>query len=383
MNDERMNATAHYLARQTLGPLIFFTLVFTGVIWLTQALKLLDIIFEQNQAAVTFFRLSFLSLPTILALSLPVAVLASMLYTLNRLHMDRELTVMLSAGISEWGIARPLFFLAALVALMVLILNLLLAPAGTRQIKDDIQTLRSDVTLNLVREGMFSTPMEGLTVYVRQRNPGGSVEKLLVHDERNPDMQITYMAQSGALVNTVDGPRLIMVNGNIQQAKRNGRGLTMLHFDRYNFDLSPFTQKMRPTREPSERYLHELFSPDPKDEWSEKMATTLRAEGHARLSAPLYPLAYCLIAVAAILGGRFSRRGYGWRILTAVLAALVLRLAAYGIQSRAEIIPALNVLMYLLPAGAILMAIAIIDRWRYPLNFARPLALAGKFLAKR
>ncbi len=359
-----MSAASRYIGLQTLGPLLFFTLVFTGVIWLSQALQLLDVIFDRQQAALTFFRLSALSLPTVLSLSLPVALLASVLYTLHRLHMDREITVMFSAGMSSWDVARPLLFMTGILSLIVLALTILLAPASTRRIKDDIQSLRTDVTVNLLREGTFATPIEGLTVYVRRRKPGGGAEGILVHDSRNTQTPITYMAESGALVNTPRGPRLIMINGSIQQIQRNSGGLTMLHFDRYNFDLSQFTQKQRVTREPSERFLNELFFPDPKDKWSKRMAGALKAEAHARLSAPLYPLAYAMIAIAAMLGGRFSRRGYGWRILACVVVALLLRVAGYGIQSRAEMLPQLNIFMYLLPLGIMLGAIGMINHWR-------------------
>ena len=48
----------------------------------------------------------------------------------------------------------------------------------------------------------------------------------------------------------------------------------------------------------------------------------LAAEGHARMSAPLLNFAMAMLAIFAVLGGDFSRRGYAQRIAMASGAAL-------------------------------------------------------------
>jgi lipopolysaccharide export system permease protein len=101
--------------------------------------------------------------------------------------------------------------------------------------------------------------------------------------------------------------------------------------------------------EESDRYLPELFFPDMNNYYDYDNVDMLAAEGHARISAPLLNIAMAMLAIYAVLGGDFSRRGYAKRIAVASGAAVMLRLAAFGTLSAAGDNPALNVLQYLVP----------------------------------
>jgi lipopolysaccharide export system permease protein len=77
------------------------------------------------------------------------------------------------------------------------------------------------------------------------------------------------------------------------------------------------------------------------------------AEAHYRLSAPLYAFAFVGLALAAVLGGSFSRLGYGRRIAIAAAAAATLRIVGFGVQAACDDVAWLNVLQYAIPlAGA-------------------------------
>ena len=75
------------------------------------------------------------------------------------------------------------------------------------------------------------------------------------------------------------------------------------------------------------------------------------AEGHARLSSPLYNITFMALALSAILGGGFSRLGYGKRIALMGALAAFLRIAGFGIQSACEDSAWLNIVQYLIPLG--------------------------------
>jgi lipopolysaccharide export system permease protein len=103
----------------------------------------------------------------------------------------------------------------------------------------------------------------------------------------------------------------------------------------------------------SDRYLDELFFPVAEDDWAIRFRDRLFAEGHYRLSAPLYAPALVLIALAAILGGQYSRTGYARRIALSAVAALLVRLLGFAVQSACTDNIWLNPLQYAVPLGAI------------------------------
>ena len=129
---------------------------------------------------------------------------------------------------------------------------------------------------------------------------------------------MTLIAERGRLAITDEGPRVILVNGNRQQARPGKRPTALLYFDRYSVDLGKIVQAQQNRwREPRERFLHELPSPsaDPNDQ---PYAGRAGAEAHSRLAAPLlgdhpHPRRAC-----RLLSGDFNRRGQGRRLFVAI-----------------------------------------------------------------
>ena len=81
-----------------------------SVIWLTQSLRFLDFIINRGLSALSFLKVTLLLLPSILTAIIPVAVLCAVIYTFNRLTIDRELVVMRSAGIAKAMVERAMVF---------------------------------------------------------------------------------------------------------------------------------------------------------------------------------------------------------------------------------------------------------------------------------
>lgn len=348
-----MPALSRYIIYQIAGPLGFFTFSLTGVIWLTQSLRLLDVIITKGQSALTYIAFTGLVVPSVLSLTLPVAFFCAVLYALNRLSGDHELVVLSATGLSIWSIVRPLLMLAGLVVAAVYFINLWLMPAANTRLKDQVMEIRADLAASLLKEGAFSNPIRGLTVYIREREASGDMRGILVHDNRELNNPITYMAESGALVKSDTGPRLIMLNGNVQrraaQNSENGGGLSLLYFDRYVYDLSEFMpgQGQR-WKEPEERYLKELFFPD-ATLGDQTHLNEFRAEGHRRLSTPLYALPFSIIAIVVLISGQFSRRAQFWRPALALGVAVAIRLAGLGLENLVEKNPLITPGLYLWP----------------------------------
>ncbi|WP_339829365.1 LPS export ABC transporter permease LptF [uncultured Parvibaculum sp.] len=361
---------SRYLFFQTLGPFAVATVVLTGIIWLTQALRMLDVMIAQGQTLVTFFQLTALALPSTLIIVLPISLFCALLYTLHKLITDSEIVVMFSAGVSLWSVALPILAIAVAVSMVVLSFSVYIAPAGLRELKSRLYDIRTDVASSMIREGTFANPTAGLTVYVRDRTPDGTTYGILVHDSRNPAEPITYMAETGSLVRGPRGPLLVMFNGNIQRVSRDGDeemgAATLLYFDKYSFDLSPYMQD-HPSLvyEGRERYFNELIDPAPDDQYGQMHRDKLRSDAHERLAEGIFPTALALIALAALLPAPFNRRGYAMRMATAAGAALGLRVAGFALANASKNDLNLMPLMYLVPIMACAISLAILGGFRF------------------
>ncbi|MEM6626231.1 MAG: LPS export ABC transporter permease LptF [Pseudomonadota bacterium] len=368
-----MTSFQRYLFETVLRTLVSIVGGLALIALLTQGLSQIDLIVENQQSALTYLWVSVLAAPQIISLMLPIALFVATTSALNRAHRDSEIVVAQASGMSNWGVASPVLRLAMLATLLHLVINLWVQPTAYREMRETVVNARSDLAASLIREGAFTTPADGLTVYVRQTLGGGRLRDLLISDSRDPDAPGTYIAQTGVLTEVEGAPAIVMRNGHFQQLSETG-SLSNLDFDQYVFDLSEFAAEEEGVLlKASDRYLPELFYPDATNYYAAINLQGLWAEGHARISAPLLNIAMAMLAIYAVIGGDFSRRGYQARIGLAAAAAIGIRLAALGATSAAEDNPDLNVLQYLTPIIAA-MIIGI-------LFFGRPLATRARLRA--
>ncbi|MEM9122621.1 MAG: LPS export ABC transporter permease LptF [Pseudomonadota bacterium] len=352
-----MSILHQYIFRATLWPTLFFSFVMIAIVWLSQALEFIDLVVNRGQPAGTFLTLSVLVLPSILKDALPIALFCAVLYGLHRLRTDSELVVMGAAGISRWRIASPILTLAVWVTLITYLISLFVMPLGYRAMKDRVHEIRGDLVSAIIKEGEFATPTDGLTVFVRELGTGGELRGILVHDSREGQKPTTYTAERGLLVRSGETAQLMMGSGTIQTKEGEGSDVSLITFERYTFDLTPFyNSKARSKRELTERFLPELFFPDESDWWAQRNMNEVVAEGHNRLASPLYVLAFALIGICAVLSRNFDRRGYGHRIVTAVLLVIGLRISGFAAQSLAADMALINVLQYAIPLVGIVGA---------------------------
>src|SRR6056297_367631 len=122
-----------YMLSQLMVLFGFFSLVLVAVYWVNRAVILFDRLIADGHSAAVFLEFSALSLPSVIALVLPMASFAAAVYVTNRLMGDSELTVVQATGYSPWRLARPVFVFGLLVALMMSMLMHVLVPRSIAQ----------------------------------------------------------------------------------------------------------------------------------------------------------------------------------------------------------------------------------------------------------
>lgn len=359
-----MNTLEWYILRQALGPLLAILAALAAVAILTQGLDQLSLIATNRNSGFAFAWVTVLALPQLISLILPLAVFFAVAYSINRMHSESETVVAYSAGVSHGRLAKPVLRLAIAAAVVHLGVTTLIQPASYREMRATIYEVRADVAATMVREGSFTFPADDLTVYARERGPNGEMRDMMIHDERT-DPPVTYNARRGAVAMVEGKPAVIMREGQITRQLSNGT-VEVLDFDQYVLQLGDeMTESEDFYLKPSDRFMFELFDPDLTSYFDQRNVNRLLAEAHYRLSSPLLDPALALVALAGLLGGEFSRRGYARRLIIASVIAVMVRLGALTIQSEAVDNPDLNPLQYAFP----LLVCAISG---YMLVFAHP-----------
>lgn len=359
-----MRRLSRYVYRQLVGPFLFFVLVFTGVIWLSQSLRIIDTVVNNGQSAMVFLEFTALLLPRVMTVVFPVAAFAATLYAINRLYTDSEIVVMLGAGMSGAALFRPVVLFAAGLMAVTFAITIYLVPTTQREMRDRVSEIRGDVAAAFIREGAFIRPSAGVSVYVREIGRPGELFGIFIHDSRDPAQISTYTAERAVLLRDDAGTRLVMFDGIAQiAAKEAPESLSVLRFEQFGYDLSQFTGDADTrARKPSELYLPRLLSiTDAEARAIGRPIGEYRAEAHEALASPLYVLSLPMLAVAMVVSAGFRRQGFVGRIVASAAAAVGLRVAGLAGKSLTATEPALWPLMYLPPLLGIAAAIWLLS----------------------
>src|SRR6188474_2225763 len=255
-----MGSIDKYIFRTTLASFALILVSLTGVIWITQALRGIDLMTSQGQTIVTFLGITSLVIPALVLIIAPIALMIANSHTLNKLATDSEIIVMNAAGFSPFRLFRPFFFATCVVALLVTFIAAFLAPDGLRRIKQWDAEITADVLSNILQPGRFAQLDQNLTIRIRERQPGGLLVGIFVDDRRDPKERVTIIADHGTVLKNKDGSFLILEDGNLQRFEAGKSDPAMVVFGRYAFDMSKFSNRSKDvTYGIRERYLWELM----------------------------------------------------------------------------------------------------------------------------
>lgn len=355
-----MRQYERYLLMHLLLPCVLVTVSLTGIIWLTQVMRFIDFMLNRGLGILDFLYLTGLMLPNLLLILIPIALGIAVIYTYNRLTGESELIVLNAVGVSKMQLAKPALMVGLTAMAICYALALYFMPISNQKFRDIRTFFRDKYASVLLEEEVFNTPIDGLTVFVRERQ-GDDLKGILLHDNRNRDGIITMLAQSGRMEQSETGPRFNLQNG-VRQQMQDGR-VSWLSFDNYTLDIAFYAADIQRKRDPDERQLGELLAGNPDNPRED---AALKAEAHQRLTWPLLAVALPMLALAFLFSGEFNRRGQWKRIVMASLAIIGVAMIYFGTRSMIVKQPWVTPLLYLEVFGTIAFAYWTIKTGRLP-----------------
>jgi lipopolysaccharide export system permease protein len=382
-----MGSIGRYIFRTTFGAFLLVLISLTAAIWLTQALRDVDLMTGQGQTILAFIGITSLIVPQLVTVIAPVALVVAAAHILHKLATDSEIIVMNGAGMRPWHLLTPFIVVTILGAIMISTISSYVAPESLRLLRRWISEVRADLVSNIVQPGRFTAIEQGLAFYIRERRPNGLLAGLLMDDRRDPIVRVTIVAELGEMVKNENGSYLLLQNGSIQRYEAKQRDPSIVVFDRYAFDLSQFGGTPAVVKySVRERYLWQLMSPDPEDPLYKEEPGQFRAELHERLLAPLYPFAFVLIAFAFLGAPRTTRQSAAWSLGAVILSVAWLRLIGFTCTVFTVKYPIAALIQYMAVFGSMAASLDPISRGLIiepPAALTRAVNTIGQWFVRR
>ena len=303
-----MSRFTTYAIKEITSSFLFLSILLTGIIWLGQGLRHIDLLTTNNVSIETYISYVILLLPKIILLTFPICVFLSILFNLNRLRNDSELIILGTSGKSEKNILiKPIILFSSLMFLVVLFFSLFLTPNSLKELRYKIIEIRSSgIHISLLKEKKFISPTNNFTIFLQEKKDN-EIFGLLIHDQSNANKPQTYIAEKGKFITSDNVSFLKLFNGSIQIYDSDVNRVSEIAFDTYNLDLSPYSKKESTHIYPDELSTNDirnnLVNISPKN--FSKYEKEQFAELHKRFVNPIYIIFYSLLPLLMI---NFSKR---------------------------------------------------------------------------
>ncbi len=201
MSQLRIKILDLYVLREVAIPVALSLGVITLALIVARLLKLVDLVVNQGVALTSVLALLGYLLPSLLALSLPMAMLLGTLLGIGRLSSDCEIVAARACGVSLTRLAVPVVILAALVYPLDLLMTMKVAPSSNVRLREQIVDLvRTRATAGLP-EKVFNRNFNGMVIYFdHATQSGSSLVDVLISDNRNPSSKSIIYAKKGVLI---------------------------------------------------------------------------------------------------------------------------------------------------------------------------------------
>lgn len=324
-----MLRTRLYILKMLTKSLVITSLVATAVACLVYSQRYLDEIVERSFPVIMFFEIIVTLMPFLLVVAIPVTLSISIVFIYNKLITDSEILVLRAAGVSQFGLATPAIWLALLATGLSYLMTLYFVPLSYERFKDIETMVRSGQVEISLPARTFNTLERNLTVYYSEELEDGTMQSILVQDNRNRAEPITVIAES-ARVSPEDGEfRIFFWNGVLQRFDREQSQITSISFDQYVLTLNILANGRslddRPL-EPREMGLAQVIAEQSNPDIGERQRNEATVEVYTRLVSPLLCFTVAMIAVTVMFVGEQVRTRFAKRVFAVgvCIAALLL-----------------------------------------------------------
>jgi LPS export ABC transporter permease LptG/LPS export ABC transporter permease LptF len=331
-----------YVFKELGPPFLIGVAVFTFFLVIDRIYQLTDLVITKNVPFSLVLPLLIYMLPAFLALTLPIALLVTVLLVCGRLAGDLEVAALKASGVSPLRLFRPFLAAGIIVALLISWLTLVVGPWSSGAFQRQLFRIFQSRATTGIKERTFSATFSQFVIYVDEVSASQvRLKGLLVSDERNPEQSRVIVAREGRLLSDEATRRITLrfLDGSISESDvSDRRRFRQTQFSLYDMTLpvdSPLAAVAREEKPEKQLPLRQLRAEAEALRRAGQIYAPYYVELHKRFAFPVAALVFTVIAfplgIRSHRGGRAVALGLsfgiavGYYILYSTMEGLAMR----------------------------------------------------------
>jgi lipopolysaccharide export system permease protein len=267
------------------------------IIWITQAVRLLDLIGEEGNSVKTYFLYALSVMPKYFSKISIVIFFISFFVTIIKFQDHNELNALWFSGLEKKKFINYLLKSSILIIAILIIVRSLIIPYFSNYSRYLLLNTGVGAIGPLIKQNNFNNPLKKITIYVGKKNQINEIEDIILFEE-NSDFKKTIVAKSGVFINENDKNLLVLVDGSIQE-ERKDKKISILDFDKITLDLIQYNKKAIDYYKFNEILTIELLKKLNNKNYS--LNSNIIGELNDRIIMPLFIPALILLACSLIV----------------------------------------------------------------------------------
>ena len=176
----KKNKLAYYFIEEFLKNYLSILFAFGLIIWITQAVRLLDLISEDGNSIFTYFLYILSILPKIISRLFIIIFFISLIVTISRFENHNELRAIWFSGLEKKKFINYLVKYSILLTVLIILIRLFVVPYFSNYSR--YLLLNSDIgsIAPLIKQNNFNNPLKELTVYVGKKNQINEIDEIIL-----------------------------------------------------------------------------------------------------------------------------------------------------------------------------------------------------------
>ena len=237
----KKNKLGYYFIREFLKNYLSILFAFGLIIWITQAVRLLDLIGEEGNSVKTYFLYALSVMPKYFSKISIVIFFISFFVTIIKFQEHNELNALWFSGLEKKKFINYLLKSSILIIAILIIVRSFIIPYFSNYSRYLLLNSGVGAIGPLIKQNNFNNPLKKITIYVGKKNQINEIEDIILFEE-NSDFKKTIIAKSGVLINENNKNLLVLVDGSIQE-ERKDKKISILDFDKITLDLIQYNKR--------------------------------------------------------------------------------------------------------------------------------------------
>ena len=369
-----------YIVKAIVPYFFLALLLLTMILYLQQSSRFAELLLLTFAPRSLISDVALSLLPSVLAFTLPMAMLAGTVIGFSQMRNDSELVAIRAAGVSNLNILWPPVLIGLLLSVFAFYLNFEAAPLAAHSLRHAGLEAALHKLDSPVEPRTFNTEIPGYVVYVGDGNRDrGKWERVFIFSQEKDGLRRLITAASGRIDAAAEQSELVLTDAvrttlpgdtNLDGGQYISERLTDLRVVLDTGRTGLLARMQKNEVEPDEMGLQEMigYVRNHASAESRDAATLLQR----RLSLTIAPLIFALLGGTLSLHLRRVGKGWGSLIsLVTLIAYYMLSLFGDGLARKGTVSPIVGGWLATLAAVCFSLALLVTSRWSLPNLFRR------------